>query len=62
MGFCGLGAEGEFGKGFGDTGDGFELADRDRDGGAEVGCVLGSGEGAPDRDEVGRELFCGGGR
>lgn len=37
MFFCCDGGEGEFGEGFGDVDDGFELVDGDGDGGLGVG-------------------------
>lgn len=59
MGFGGDGGEGEFGEGFGDADDGFELADCDGDAGAGVGGDFGGVDLAADGDEVGRELFAG---
>lgn len=57
VGFRGDGGEREFGEGFGDADDGFELADRDGDAGARVGGDFGRVDLSPDGDEVGRELF-----
>ena len=59
MGFCGERGEGEFGEGFGDADDGFELADGNGDGGARAGGEFGGVDLPPDGDEVGRELFAG---
>lgn len=59
MGFGRDGGEGEFGEGFGDADDGFELADCDGDAGAGVGGDFGGVHLAADGDEVGRELFAG---
>ena len=61
MGFVGCGLEGEFCEGFGDADDGFELADCDGDGGARVGGEFGGVDLPTDGDEVGGELFGGGG-
>ena len=57
VGFGGDGREGEFGKGFRDTDDGFELADSDGDRGAGVGGNFGGVDLAADGNEVGREFF-----
>ena len=59
MGFRGDGGEGEFGEGFGDADDGFELADGDGDAGARVGGYFGRVHLPPDGDEVGGEFFAG---
>lgn len=59
VGFGGDGGEGEFGEGFGDADDGFELADCDGDAGAGVGGDFGGVHLAADGDEVGRELLAG---
>ena len=59
MGFGGDDREGELGEGFGDADDGFELADGDGDGGADIGAELGRVDLSPDGDEVGGELFSG---
>lgn len=59
MGLGGDGREGEFGEGFGDADDGFELADSDGDGGAGVGGEFGAVNLAADGDEVGGEFFGG---
>lgn len=59
MGFEGYGGEGEFGEGFGDADDGFELADGDGDRGAGGGGEFGAVDLAADGDEVGGELFAG---
>jgi len=61
VGFGGDGGEGQFGEGFGDADDGFELAHGDGDGGAGVGGEFGAVDLAADGDEVGGELFGGGG-
>jgi len=53
------GREGEFGEGFGDADDGFELADGDGDGGAGGGGEFGGVDLAADGDEVGGEFFAG---
>ena len=59
MVFGGYGGKGEFGEGFGDADDGFELADGDRDAGAGVCGDFGRVDLPADGDEVGRELFAG---
>ena len=59
MGFRGDGRQGEFGEGFGDADDGFELADCDGDAGAGVGGYLGGVHLPADGNEVGREFFAG---
>ena len=59
MRFGGDGGEGDFGEGFGDADDGFELAHGDGDGGAGVGGDFGAVDLAADGDEVGREFFGG---
>lgn len=61
MGFVCDGAQGEFREGFGDADDGFELADGDGDRRADVGGLFGLGDAVADGDEVGGELFGGGG-
>ena len=53
------GREGEFGEGFSDAGDGFELADRDGDARARVGADFGRVHLPADGDELGRELLAG---
>lgn len=55
--FRGDGGKGEFGEGFGDTDDGFELADGDGDGGAGVGVEFGAVDLFADGDEMGGKLF-----
>ena len=60
--FRGDGREGEFGEGFGDADDGFELADGDGDAGAGVCGNFRRVDLPADGDEVGRELFAGFGR
>lgn len=59
MGFRGDGGEGEFGEGFRDADDGFELADCDGDAGARVGGYLGRVHLSADGNEVRREFFAG---
>ena len=59
MVFRGDGGEGEFGEGFGDADDGFELANRDGDARAGVCGDFGRVDLSADGDEVGRELFAG---
>ena len=59
MGFRGEDGEGEFGEGFGDADDGFELADCDGDAGARVGGDLGGVHLSADGNEVGGEFFAG---
>ena len=59
MGFEGDGGECEFGEGFGDADDGFELTDCDGDAGTGVGGDFGRMDLPADGDEVGRELFAG---
>ena len=61
MNFSCDGRERDFGEGFGDADYGFELADGDGDRGAGVGGQLGGVDLATDGDEVGGELFGGGG-
>lgn len=57
----GDGGEGELGEGFGDAGDGFELADGDGDGGAGGGGRFVGVDLASEGDEVAGEGFGGGG-
>ena len=57
--FGGDGGEGEFGEGFGDADDGFELADRDGDARAGVCGDFGRVDLPADGNEMGRELFAG---
>ena len=61
MFFRRYGREGEFGEGFRDADDGFELADCDRDAGADVSLGFGGRDAAADGDEVAGELLGGGG-
>jgi hypothetical protein len=56
---CCDGGESEFGQGFRYTDDGFELTNRDRNGGAGVGTDFGGVDLATDGDEMGGELFGG---
>lgn len=51
------GLKGEFCEGFSDTDDGFELADRDGDGGAGIGLEFGGVHLFADGDEVGGEFL-----
>lgn len=59
--FVGDRGQSEFGEGFGDADDGLELAHSDGDGGADVGGFFGLRHAVADRDEMGGELFGGGG-
>lgn len=61
MGFRGDVFEGDFGEGLGHADYGFELADGDGDGGAGVGGDFRGVHLAPNGDEMGGELFGGGG-
>lgn len=57
MGFCGDVGQSEFRERLGNTDDGFELADCDGDGGADVGAEFGGVHLATDGHKVGRELL-----
>ena len=59
MRLSGDGRKREFGKGFGDANDGFELANGDGNGGTSIGLYLGSVDPATDGDEMAGELFGG---
>lgn len=50
--FCGNWGEGDFGKGFGDTDDSFELTDCNGDRGAGIGFEFSGVDLLADRDEV----------